>query len=114
MGLAHVLLGLAFSDMAGHFQIQAQRGQVVAEQVVQLAGNAGAPVDAGTFGQQQAQGADHGGIAQADVEMIDDALGQMAWRRGAVHHGVDVQPRWAQVPRQQGFEDGLLAVEMRV
>ncbi|MCY1527264.1 hypothetical protein D9M68_623250 [compost metagenome] len=46
--------------------------------------------------------------------MIDDALGQMARRRGAVHHGVDVQPRWAQVARQQGLENSLLAVEVRI
>ena len=60
MGLADVLLRLAFGEVAGDFQVQAQRGEVVAEQVVQLARDAGALVDARAFGQQRAGGAQLG------------------------------------------------------
>ena len=48
------------SVVAGDFQVQAERGQVVAEQVVQFARDAGALVDAGAFGQQRAGGAQFG------------------------------------------------------
>ena len=60
MGLRHMLLGLAFDQMVGDFEVQAQRGEVVAEQVVQLAGDAGALVDAHAFGEQGAGGAQLG------------------------------------------------------
>lgn len=60
MGLAYVFLRLALGDVAGHFQIEAQRGEVMTEQVMQLARDAGALVDAGAFGQQRAGGAQFG------------------------------------------------------
>ncbi len=60
MRLAHMFLRLALGDMAGHFQIETERGEVMAEQVVQFARDAGALVDACAFGQQRAGGAQLG------------------------------------------------------
>ncbi len=60
MALAHVLLRLAFGEVAGHFEVEAERGQVVAEQVVQFAGDAHALAHARAFGQQRAGGAQLG------------------------------------------------------
>ena len=58
--LVDVFLRLALGQVAGDFEVQAQRGQVVAEQVVQFARDARALVDARAFGQQRAGGAQFG------------------------------------------------------
>ena len=60
MALPDVVLGLALGQVAGDFQVQAQRGQVVAEQVVQFARDAHALAHARAFGQQGAGGAQFG------------------------------------------------------
>ena len=52
-----VVQRLALGQVAGHLQVQGQRGQLVAEQVMQLARNAGALVDPRTLGQQGPGGA---------------------------------------------------------
>ncbi|KAG1251821.1 hypothetical protein G6F68_012082 [Rhizopus microsporus] len=47
---------LAVGQVAGHFQVQGQRGQLVAQQVMQLARDARALIDPGALGQQGAGG----------------------------------------------------------
>ncbi len=51
-----MLQRLPFGQVPGHFQVQGQRGQLVAQQVMQLARDAGALIDAGTLGKQGAGG----------------------------------------------------------
>ncbi|KAG1320819.1 hypothetical protein G6F63_014078 [Rhizopus arrhizus] len=51
-----MLQRLAVGQVAGHFQVQGQRGQLVAQQVMQLARDARALIDPGALGQQGAGG----------------------------------------------------------
>ena len=53
----HVIQGLALGQVPGDLQVQGQRGQLVAQQVMQFARNAGALVDPRALGQQGAGGA---------------------------------------------------------
>ena len=54
--LAHLVLGIAFDQVAGDFEVQGQRGQVVADQIVQFARDAHALGDATGLRKQRARG----------------------------------------------------------
>ena len=58
--LLHVFLHPPVGQMARDFEVEAERGEVVAEQVVQFARDARALVDARAFGEQRARGAQFG------------------------------------------------------
>ena len=60
VALPDVFLRLALGQVAGDFQVQAQRGQVVAEQVVQFPGDAQALAHPRALRQQGAGGAQFG------------------------------------------------------
>ena len=53
VGLGHVLQRPPLGQVAGNLQVQAERGQVMTQQVVQLARDPGALIDPRALGQQQ-------------------------------------------------------------
>ncbi len=82
MRLAHVFLRPPLGHVAGHFQVQAEGGQVVAQQVVEFTGDARALVHAGAFGQQHAGGAQLG----VETALLLAGLGLLARDVGGDHH----------------------------